>query len=379
MLELDERLRDFIDRGAAPVRADEVLARRPARPLRLRARANATHLWHPVGVAVAAVAVMAALVGFVATRPGGPPTHVAGGVRGGAEGTSASVLDHAAAAADDQQPLLPGPGQFLYVRTLVGSQEATAFSPGHRMSRFYVEEMDETWTAPDSASSHNSTVVGQPEFITGADRAAWEAAGSPPIDSGYSSGGTAPYYDVTDLPTDPSQMSAYFATQPYLQVDPTYGRDTAWEFEAAVDFLQAGASSTQRGALLRFMATLPGVQAVGTSTTIGTGLPGETLRLPAEAPGLEIEAVLDPATSELLEVRWVVSDASAFQSIPSPSEVATDHAVPPWQNGEADSYVDFIYAGIAERAGYAPSSAPPAPAGWPFGSTRMPLPGSAYP
>ena len=126
------------------------------------------------------------------------------------------------------------------------------------------------------------------------------------------------------------------------------------------------------------MATLPG-SATGTSTTIGTDLSGETLQLPANTRGLEVEAILDPQTSELLELRSIVSDAALYQNIPSPSQVAADHAVPPWQDGEADSYVDFLYAGIAGRASYAPSSAPPAPAGWPFGSSRTPLPGSAYP
>jgi hypothetical protein len=379
MPELDELLRDFIDLGATPVRADEILRRPPARRLRLRTRPHPTSLWRPVGVAVATVAVVVSLIGFATTRSGEPPSPRSGvAVRGGSS-ASTSVLDHAAAAADDQQPLVPGPGQHLYVRTLVGSEEATAFTPGQRMSRFYVQEMHETWTAPHSTPSDNWTVVGQPEFISGADRAAWVAAGSPPVKSGYGGGGTAPYYDVTDLPTDPGRMAAYFASQPYLQVDAKYGRDAAWEFEAAVDFLQAGASSKQRGALLRFMATLPGVRATGTSTTIGTDLSGETLQLPANARGLEVEAILDPQTSELLELRSIVADAALYQNIPSPSQVAADHAVPPWQDGEADSYVDFLYAGIADRAGYAPSSAPPAPVGWPFGSSRTPLPGSAYP
>ena len=141
MPELDELLHDFIDLGATPVRADEILRRPPARRLRLRTRPHPTSLWRPVGVAVATVAVVVSLIGFATTRSGEPPSPRSGvAVRGGSS-ASTSVLDHAAAAADDQQPLVPGPGQHLYVRTLVGSEEATAFTPGQRMSRFYVQEM----------------------------------------------------------------------------------------------------------------------------------------------------------------------------------------------------------------------------------------------
>ena len=373
MLELDEEIRAFIDAGAAPVTLDEVLAHKAVHgkapgTVRGIAPKRRTLL---AAFTVAAV-VVALLIGLVVEWPGEP-------ARSKPAMTASTILTNAALVADNERPLVPGPGQYLYVRVIDGSTEGTAFTPGKRLSRFYVQEMFQTWTAPHGQPVKEGLVVGQPLFVTTADRVAWEDAGSPPIYSGYGGGGTPPYYDVADLPTKADRMKAYLAKQGSLPVSPSYGRDALWEFDAAVDFLQAGASSQQRAALLRFMADIPGVRSVGPQTSMGTGLRGQGLELRSDHPGAEVLAIIDPKTSKMLELRGVVTNAAMFQEIPSDADVNSGHAIAPWQNGQAYSYTDFLYAGIANRAGHAPSAAPTAPPGWSWATPRSPLPGSAYP
>lgn len=373
MLELDEEIRALIDAGAAPVTFDEVLSHEAVHTNASGAvRGIAPRRRTLLAALIVAAVLVALLIGLV-VEPSGEPAHSKPAM------TASTILTNAALVADNQRPLVPGPGQYLYVRTIDGSSDGMAFIPGKRLSRFYVQEMFQTWTTPHGKPVSEGLVVGQPLFVTTADRVAWENAGSPPIYSGYGGAGTPPYYDVADLPTKADKIKAYLTRQGSLPVSDSYGRDVLWEFDSTVDFLQAGASSQQRAALLRFMADIPGVRSVGSQTTMGTGLRGQGLELRSDHPGAEILAIIDPKTSQMLELRGVVTNAATFQEIPSDADVNSGHAIAPWQNGQAYSYTDFLYAGIANRAGHAPSAAPTAPAGWSWATPRSPLPGSAYP
>ena len=320
---------------------------------------------------VAAAAVVVALLASSTSGPTSAPSRASASI----------VLRRAALAADAQQPLVPGPGQFLYVRLLVGSRAGYDFflatGPPRQLSRYYVQSMNQLWTAPSGPNRQTMTVVGQPQFITQADRSLWREAGSPPIESGYGSGTAPPYYDVTDLPTDPSKMAAYFTSQSDLPSAPADGRDGLWDFSTAASFLENGASATQRAALLEYMATIPGVSNDGTGTTLGTKETGTILSIPSRRPGSTYQAIIDPSTSRLLETRLVVSDPSALVA-PTRAEVASGRAIAPLGAGQAESYVDFLYAGIADSSSAAPATAPAAPPAWPFGTGRLPVPGSAY-
>jgi hypothetical protein len=321
-------------------------------------------------VAAGVAALVAALLTVPSTGPGKS-----------SPASAATILRHTALVADSQPPLVPGPGQFLYVRLLDGSREAQDFFPnaegGRALSRYYVQETLEQWTSPSGSNRQSSTVVGQPEFITEADRQLWEQAGSPLIESGYSGGGTPLYYDVANLPTDPSKMSAYFASQPDLVQAAGGPLNSLWDFRIDAAFLENGASGPQRAALLEYMASIPGVTDSGSGTTLGTKQTGTIFAMPSTVVGFTFQVIIDQATSEVLEQRLVVSDPSKLDS-PTPAQVAAGRAVAPFQIGQAEDYQDFLYAGIADSSSAIPNGAPSSPTPWPFGTGREPLAGSAY-
>jgi hypothetical protein len=373
MRDLSERIRTYVDMAQPTVTMSEInerLNRNDPRSRAARTLSGRTWLWGGVIVAAGVAALVAALLTIPAAGPGKS-----------SPASATTILRHTAMVADSQQPLVPGPGQFLYVRLLDGSREASDFFPvsqtGHALSRFYVQETLEQWTSPSGPNPQAGTVVGQPEFITEMDRQLWEQAGSPLIESGYSGGGSPPYYDVTNLPTDPSKMSAYFASQPDLVQAADGPLNALWNFSTASTFLESGASGQQRAALLRYMATIPEVSDAGLGTTLGTKQTGTILAMPSTTPGYTFQVIIDQATSEVLEQRLIVSDPSEFYS-PTPAQVAGGQAIAPFQVGQAKLYTDFLFAGIANSSSSIPSGAPPSPAPWPFGTGREPRPGWAY-
>jgi hypothetical protein len=374
MPDLDERIRAYVDAVQPTVTMTEIkdhLDR--GRPTSRTARRVPLRRGWVVSGVVVAVGVAALVAALPAVLNAGPGKS--------SPASAAEILRHTALIADSQPPLIPAPGQFLYVRILEGSFGAQSYfsNPATRrpLSRSYEQELLEMWTAPSGPNRQAFTVVGQPEFITEADRQLWEQAGSPPIESGYGGGGTPIYYDVADLPTDPSAMSAYFASQADLVQAADGTLNTLWDFSTAANFLERGASGKQRAALLEYMATIPGVVDAGSGTTLGTRQTGTIFAMPSTAAGYTVQVIIDQATSEVLEQRLVVSDPSKLYS-PTPAQVADDLAIAPLQIDQAKSYEDFLYAGIASSSSSMPNDAPPSPALWPLGSGREPLPGSAY-
>jgi hypothetical protein len=374
MHDLREHIRDFIDAGAAPVAAFEVIetqrqSKETAAHLSRATRSRRFSVYSAVMVVAVAVLLVA---GLVHRRP---ITAASGHARSAAT-ILRSVADEAAA----QSPLVPGPGQFLYVSTLEGGIDGSgAPGPVLRLEQYYVEELDQVWSTPTGPGADTWEVVGQPKFVTADDRAAWVADGSQPLGSGYSSGGTATYYDVTDLPSDPAQIEAYFARQPYLTVNLTYGRDAAWQFNAALEFLQNGASPMQRSALLRFIASISGVEEIGSATTLGTDETGTLLSIPSDKAGEAIQGILDLKAAQLLEVRDVVTDPTLLGPAPSPSQVQAGQRPAAPSVGEVLRYSDALFEGIANSSQDPPSNAPPLPPVWPYGTAKEPEPGSVYP
>lgn len=370
MPELAERIRTYVDLAQPSVSMSEIEGalnrRRPLRAVRRRRRRLSGGILVSAGV----VTIVAVLLAMPQPSPNGTSS-----------ASAATILNGAAAVADSQQPLVPGPGQFLYVRLLDGSGGAEDFfpqtGPERTLARFYTQETLEQWMSPTGPNRQAFTTVGQPEFYTEADRQLWEQAGSPLIESGYGFGGGPPYYNVANLPTDPSKMSAYFASQADL-VQAAGGRlNTLSDFSIAADFLERGASGEQRAALLKYMATIPGVTDDGPGTTLGTKQSGTILAMPSTAAGFSFQVIIDQTTSEVLEQRLVVSDPSKLYQ-PAPAQVAAGQAIAQLQVGQAKDFQDFLYAGIANSSSSIPNGAPSSPAPWPFGTGREPLPGSAY-
>jgi hypothetical protein len=165
-------------------------------------------------------------------------------------------------------------------------------------------------------------------------------------------------------------MVAYFKSQADLPKESTYENAPLWEFSTVLDFLQNGASSAQRAALLRFAATIPGIRLLGHATSVVTKETGSVIGFPiGGGTGRIEEAIFNPSNSTLIESRLVLSALPTKTSpIPGPTPFI----------GEIETYTDFIFAGItgANSGDSVPAHAPTFPKAWPFALKREPLPGS---
>ena len=361
MPDLDKQLRELIDAGATPITAEEIFDAHPPRELQGARRSPRRHSRRSRGLLVSTVAfaVIAGVTVGLVVIPG--PTSLTGG-----RASAASFLEAAAIIAQRQKPLVPGPGRFLYVATLVSTTKGDTMAPSPKVFWFYVDELVQTWSAPGVHGRQTWNVVGRPEFVSPIDHTVWVTDGSKPLQSGSASGNSAPYYDVAHLPTKPSAMSAYFKSQNYLTVSGTHGRDAVWEFDAALAFLQNGASATQRAALLRFLATIPGVRLMGSATSMATMKRGTLIGLPADLTGLTDEAIFNPSTSQLIETRTV------FTSLGKLAQVLKQSPVTRYVAGAIQSYSDNLFVGVSQL-GTKPPKSPRLPQMWPSGSTRKPL------
>ena len=372
MPDLDERIRAYVDTAQPRVTLREIKECLNENQPMGRSRSNSRRKWL-LGVSAVVAGVAALMVAFLTVPNAGPGKS--------SPASAATILRHTAMVADSQRPLVPGPGQFLYVRLLDGSRElGTSFqSLGHGMpcpGTTFRKPSNNGLRRPARTARHprSSTNLSSSTTPTG-------NCGRKPdplsLTPGYSGGGAPPYYDVTDLPTDPSKMSAFFASQADL-VQTANGQPNAlWDFSTAASFLQRGACSEQRAALLEYMATIRGVTDAGSGTTLGTKQTGTILAMPSTAPGYAVQVIIDQATSQVLEQRLVVSDPGSLPA-PTAAQIASGRGIAPIQMGQAEQYTDFLYVGIAGSSSAIPNGAPPSPAPWLFGSGREPLPGSAY-
>lgn len=363
MTELNESIRDFIDTGATPVSAEEIFATGPSVQMstaadRARPRLRRRRLLVLSGVAGLVVALVS--VGLV-TVPGTKNVSIA-------PASAATFLASVAAKAASEKSMVPGPGQYLYVATIASMTNGASQPPSPKMFFYAANELHQVWTSPRAPGHQTYEIVGRPEFLSAADRAIWVVDGSMPLGSGNASYGPPLYYNVAGLPTKASEMVAYFKSQNYLPSESTYGPLPSWEFNMALGFLQNGASSAQRAALLKFLATIPGVRLIGHATSIVTRERGSVIALPFRESGMTEEAVFDPSTSKLIEIRYVITVLPSKASpIPGPTPFV----------GEIQSYSDFVFAGITRaNSKYSlPVGTPKFPQAWPFGLVREPLPG----
>jgi hypothetical protein len=363
MPDLADQIRQFIDDGAPPLTIEEIAGARVRvwvggqQDSTARRRPHRHTGWR---LTVAGTAILLVAVGL-AIVPSSRPAR--------SETAAAAVLDQLAGKASQTAASVPGPGEYLYTQALEGtvsfSDPPSRESPIQRGWAYYIEGASEDWSAPTGPGRSVFYYTGGPLFMTAADRAAWLADGSQPIGVGWAYG-PAVYYDVAGLPTKASRVKAYLTRQPGLGGD-TEGNNPSWQFDTATEFLAAGASAKQRAALYQYMKSIHGVKDLGISRTVETHLSGVTLGLPGLAPGSEEEALFDPSTATILELRRVITGA------------ATSHRWPGAQAGEAMEYDDFVYAGVANSTQNPPSGAPVLPEVWPAFTSRTPSPGEAYP
>jgi hypothetical protein len=269
---------------------------------------HGTTVRRSVGISIGAVvAVAAAVILLVVLLPasGGPFSSKA-----------SAALTRLAAQAATAPPSSLGAGQYAYteverpVMTSVGSEQ-----PGGPSITEYFTGTVQTWVAADGSGRQVTTTDPTPDFYTAADRAAWVAEGSPPgvilpsqlitvqvfgPNTASEVNGPIPLYNVTGLPTEPTTLSQLLDNEnPGAQslgtlpagiksLDFASSCDTAacTLFERAAALLQGpdiGATPALRQALFQVLATVPGVELLGT-TADPTGQSGIRLALVEHRP-----------------------------------------------------------------------------------------------
>lgn len=251
---------------------------------------------------------------------------------------AAAVLEQAAVAAADE-PLgpMPGPGQFLYVRTLESATDGSGvrYKEGARDSWTYqTSDTKQEWIAPDG-SGRELVSDGSVAFLTPKDQSAWAASGQPmstvnATNVTYPAGSLA-FPDSANLPRDPSALEQTIV-QRYENGQP---QEIA-TFTLAGTLLQEGASPALRASLFRMIEQLPGIVALGPMTDrlgrTGVGV-GFTL------DGVREELIFDPSTAAVLEEERVVVSASPLDISPvTPAGLA---------RGTVVGYTVYVRTGIA--------------------------------
>jgi hypothetical protein len=161
----------------------------------------------------------------------------------------------------------------------------------------------QTWVAPDGSGRRVTTVDPTPAFFTSADRAAWVAAGEPPVPhsplttvSTFGSGTAAeahspvPLYDVRALPTAPSALRKVLSAARLPVALAALGDGSCSGccrlFVRVVAALQGPdrcGSPALRAALFRVLASVPDIDLLG-ATSIHGSPQGTGFRLAVTTP-----------------------------------------------------------------------------------------------
>lgn len=268
--------------------------------------------------------VAAVIVSLLLVLPIIPP----GAGPGGADPAAAAALSRLSTIALHEQPeASPQPGQYVYEKT--ASRGLYAFvSSGTGISfRYSIPSTDERWLGTDGSGQSRGT-IGQPEFLTDADRAAYEryvASGmmdeewgtfdwGRPYDHRYAPGGMV-YFDFSGLPTDVEVLKGMLERREIIG-----GPAGDWEtFNLAADMLTwSYAPPELRAALFEVMADLPGVELTG-RTRDASGRVGLAVGYTHDEQRQEV--VFERGTARILERRWV--SVSGDPEAPSPDDVCS--------------------------------------------------------
>jgi hypothetical protein len=291
--------------------------------------------------AFAAATAAAAVVAGILVLGSGPT----------AQPAAAEILhETAAVAASPQGPAaspLPGPGQFLYRKferlELKGWIPGGASSGGGLMRsprafNALMPTTQEWWTAEDGAGRVRE-VAGMPRFLTEAEQARWEAAGSrlpAPFDPEYQRKYPLAYGDALEarrgvvdtehaklegfrfpdtskLPTEPEALRRAvegnsISVNGFNLMYPSAQRlDTEKSIAELFNILSEGAPLTPqlRAAVFNALAELPGIE-VDTAATDFLGRQGYAVRSIRKEGGLEF--IFDPDTAELLAQREFLTE-----------------------------------------------------------------------
>lgn len=259
-----------------------------------------TNLWSAAGRLAAGVAATAVAIAVAvpAVLPDGP---------GGASPAAAKALRQVAQVAANQPPEpVPAPGQYLFSRST--SQETSLYVVGNGEPNFqFTRQLTrESWIGLDGSGRIWET-VGEITFPTPEDRAAWERAGRPDLDSGmiyddtYEPGELF-WRDLSEFPTEAGELLRVLEKRELVG-----GDEADWvTFQIIGELLTESYASPQlRGALSEVAANFPRVEFRG---RMRDDAGREGISVAYVGGGWRQELVFDPDTSRLLAARWVMLD-----------------------------------------------------------------------
>jgi hypothetical protein len=337
MPELSERVREYVDAVEPPVTLDDVWALlRNSQP---RRRRSGPALMLSGAVAAAAVALIVVLLPNLPNAPLHQPVAAA-----------AQLRQIAARAASHPIPRLGGDEWLRTQQTVAFSAEVTEVGttpmPDAQAS---VQATINTWSNTNGQACVSSSAA-PAHFEESTNEAAWKAAGllDVPVDQPITgctnitadenqSGGmsaTTGVTDVSGLPTNTSVLAHELTTGTTgiraLDQLTTEDRQNLGFERAAILLVgpDAGASPTFLSALYGALATMPGIQSLGTVKT-HTGTSGKGFSAGTSAGQSTI--VVDPTSGQLLEASNL-QDPTLFNAI-------------------ADSYLSQPLAGIGAEGG----------------------------
>jgi hypothetical protein len=276
--------------------AEETLTRILATPR--RAAPSAHRRWL---VALAAVAVLGLAGALI-------PGALLPDERLGASQAAARELTRAAAVAERQAPVVPAPGSFAYTKSRsFGLLELVTDAAGRPSFSALIPRTREIWIGADGSGRLRETSA-DPIFLGPGDRAAWEAAGSPPLrerpsDQRFGPGGLH-LPDLAALPTDPDALYEHVLGQ-------TEDTDVPTNVEMLIlvgDLLRETAAPPElRAALYRVASRIEGIELIG-RVTDRAGRAGIAVGITSDYTGAREQKLLifDPHTSALLAERTVL-------------------------------------------------------------------------
>jgi hypothetical protein len=297
--------------------------------------------------------VALAVAGMVALAAVAVPALLPEGGPGAADPVAASALYHAAhIALTLPASAPPGPGQYVYTKT--SSVQTSLYVPGHGLADFSFTEplTREAWIGPDG-SGRTIETSGDVTFPTPQDRLAFEAAGTPDLKSGDTSGdhtyppGELYFVDLSKLPADPGELKALLEER---RIEG--GPKGDWETFAIVGDLlrETWAPPEVRAALYEVAANLPGVEWVG-DVTDDTGRPGVAVAY--THGGIRDELIFDPHTAGLLGAISVLVDPDAV-GIDLDSEAPGTTVAYAGPAGEVVYSAVYLDSGVVDSAGQRP-------------------------
>ena len=236
------------------------------------------------------MAAAAAAIALPVAISGGPAPRGGAHIRG-------TILARLADVAIAQPPTVPpGPGQYQYTGSVEADQSCNLGAGGYCA---LVPEQRQIWIGSDGSGRLRET-FGAPEFLTPADKAAWESAGSPSLGNGTSDTSFGPNAlsdgpsNLANAPTDPTALKAAIEDRS-LEGGPP---GSAEDFTQIGDLLrETDASPALRSALFQVASELPGIVLLG-SVSDHDGRSG--IGMAMDTNGVRNELIFDPATSALI-------------------------------------------------------------------------------